>query len=109
MIVFEPMPGKIVCETLADQMQTDAGLILLRDPNTSKIAKVIAIYEPFNYHTDRPDDITEPYVAVGDYVIFGRHSGTEITVTLDGVRKQAIVLKEQEILTKVRMVDGENE
>lgn len=109
MIVFEPMPGKIVVEKLDDQMETAGGLILLRDPNTSKIAKVIAIYEPFQLHLDKPDtELTEAYVNVGDLVVFGKHNGVEITVTLDGVRKQAIVLKETEILTKVRL-DAQDE
>jgi len=102
-IVFEPMPGKIVCELLSSELETGAGLILLRDPNSSRIAKVIAVYEPFNYHTDRPDDLTEPFVGVGDLVIFGKNNGTEITVTLDGVRKSALVLTEKEIMTKVRV------
>jgi len=101
MIIFDPLPGKVVCELLANQLETGAGIILLRDPGTSRIAKVIAAYEPFRYPEE--EEVTEPAVKKGDYVIFGKHSGTEITVSFDGHRKQAIVLKETEILTKVRV------
>lgn len=101
MIVFEPLPGKVVCETLDNQMKTGGGIILLRDPNNSRIARVIAAYVPFRYPEE--EDFTEPFVKVGDYVIFGKHSGTEITVSIDGERRQAIVLKENEILTKIRV------
>jgi co-chaperonin GroES (HSP10) len=96
-VIFDPMPGKIVAKVRTTEQQS--GIILLSDPRFSRIAEVVAVYEPFNLHIDRPDEMTEAYVKVGDLVIFGQHSGTEVSVGRDKV----IVLKESEILTKIRM------
>lgn len=97
-VVWEPMPGKIVVEVDKNEI-TRGGLILLRDPTNSRIGRVKAIYEPFNLHLDKPDEMTEAYVKVGDIVVFGRHSGVEVTVE----RTTVIILKEAELLTKVRV------
>jgi co-chaperonin GroES (HSP10) len=99
-VIFEPMPGKIVAKVRTTEQQS--GLILLSDPAHSRIAEVVAVYEPFSLHLDKPDEMTEAYVSVGDLVIFGRHNGTEVSVGRDKV----IVLKESEILTKIRMEEA---
>jgi co-chaperonin GroES (HSP10) len=98
-VFYRPMPGKIVAKLRVQEQRS--GLILLSDPANSRIAEVIAVYEPFNLHLDRPDEMTEAYVQVGDLVIFGRHSGVEVSVGKDRV----VVLKESEILTKIEIVD----
>jgi co-chaperonin GroES (HSP10) len=99
-VVYEPMPGKIVAKLRVEEQRS--GLILLSDPANSRVAEVVAVYEPFQYHLDNPDaPMTEAYVKVGDLVIFGRHNGVEITVGRD----RLMVLKETEILTKIRVIN----
>jgi co-chaperonin GroES (HSP10) len=99
LVLYKPMPGKIVVKVRTEE--TRSGLILLSDPANSRIAEVVAIYEPFNLHLDQPDQMTEAYVQVGDLVIFGRHNGIEISVG----RERVVVLKEAEILTKIEVID----
>jgi co-chaperonin GroES (HSP10) len=98
-VLYKPMPGKIVAKLRVEEQRS--GLILLSDPANSRIAEVIAVYEPFNLHLDQPDQMTEAYVQVGDLVIFGRHNGVEVSVGRDRV----VVLKESEILTKIEVID----
>lgn len=92
-IKFRPMPGKIVVK-IKTADKSPAGIILLSETEYSRIGEVVAIYEPFNYHVDRPEDMTEPYVKVGDLVLFGRNNGVMVNVE----RERVIVLKESEIL-----------
>lgn len=109
-LVLEPMPGKIAVRVDKNEMETDAGLILLRDPHNSRIGEVVAIYEPFQLHLDKPDeDLTEAYVKVGDMVVFGKHNGVEVQLNVGGIRSSCIILKESEILTKVKVVDATND
>ena len=101
---FQPMPGKILVEVDRSGWQQRSRLILLSNPAANKIGQVTHIYEPFNLHLESEDRLTEAYVQVGDWVIFGKHSGTEITV--EGVVR--VVLKESEILTKVLFTEEED-
>ena len=97
-VIWEPMPGNIVVEVIGDTERVGSLGIIFAPANREvprTTGKVIAIYEPF-----LNDDNTEsaPYVAVGDIVIFGRFTGTEISYD----RKKVVVLKEADILTKVK-------
>lgn len=101
-IAFRPMPGKIAVRVDKDTLLTESGLFLLRDPNSSRVGEVIAIYDPFKLDVDDLE-MTEPYVNVGDIVVFGKHNGVEVMVQIDGKRASCIILKETEILTKVEL------
>ena len=98
-VVWKPMPGKIVVKVLGDTERSASGLLFL--PATREIPRttgeVIAIYEPFTFGTGEDAEYSTPFVKVGDVVIFGRFTGTEITFRDEKV----IVLKEQDILTIV--------
>lgn len=102
-IIWEPLPGKIVVRTASGERHTDAGLILLSDPATSRIGEVIAVYEPF--HDDEDDDyIVEPQVKKGDIVVFGRNNGVSVQIERD----RCTILREAEILTKIRFEEVES-
>jgi co-chaperonin GroES (HSP10) len=93
------MPGKIVAKVIGERGVYGSGIILkpatVRNPRTT--AEVIAVYEPFLVNNEE----TEAYVQVGDKIIFGMHSGIEIEYGTEKV----IILREQEILTKVETDD----
>jgi co-chaperonin GroES (HSP10) len=97
--VFKPMPGKIVAKVVGERDTYGKGLIL-KSPtrvNPRTTAEVVAVYEPFLLDNANPDSETSSYVQVGDIVVFGLHSGIEIEYGDEKV----IILREQEILTKV--------
>ena len=98
-VVWKPMPGKIVVKVLGETDRSASGLLFLppnRDvPRTT--GEVIAIYEPFTLDSGEDAEYSTPFVKVGDVVIFGRFTGTEITFRDEKV----IVLKEADILTIV--------
>lgn len=103
-IAFRPMPGKIAVRVDKDTLLTSGGLFLLRDPNNSRVGEVVAIYDPFKLDVD-DEEMTEPYVSVGDIVVFGKHNGVEVMVQIGGNRASCIILKETEILTKVELIE----
>lgn len=98
---FKPMPGKIVVEVIGDKEKLGSGILFapptLHNPRTT--GRVIAVYEPFTFGSDSQE--SEPFVQVGDIVLFGKFSGTEIELD----RKKWIVLKEADILTKLEFPD----
>jgi co-chaperonin GroES (HSP10) len=96
-IRFEPAPGKIVAKVVGESEFLDKGRLIIApstraNPRTTAI--IIAIYEPFM----SGEHETKPFFDVGDKVIFGMHSGIEIEY---GRNEKVIILREQEILTKV--------
>lgn len=100
-IIFEPAPGKLVVQPLNGEQITESGLILPGGERAT-LGEVIFTYEPFIDPTDNVE--TTAFYKVGDRVIFGKHGGVEIQYG----RKKAIVLKENEILTKVREEEDES-
>lgn len=100
--VFQPMPGKIVARVVGERDHYGKGLILksptVRNPRTTAV--VVAVYEPFLVNETE----TEAYVNVGDTIIFGLHSGIEIEYGDEKV----IILREQEILTKIKLSSPED-
>lgn len=100
-VIFEPMPGKIAVRTSNMEEYERNGIILLSNPMNETLGEVIAIYEPFNLNPD-DSEMTEAYVKVGDLVVFGRHSGAKVTVE----RQSCVILREAEILTKVRIEEA---
>jgi co-chaperonin GroES (HSP10) len=105
-VKWEPMPGKIICRVVGDTETFGGGKIFKpvthRQPRTT--AEVIAVYEPFLLDNANEKSETSAYVEVGDIVLFGMHSGIEIEY---GDQK-VIILREQEILTKVKLVNPDD-
>lgn len=93
---FKPLQDRILVKRLASEEKTASGIII---PDNAKErpmeAKVVAVGAGKVL-----DDGTRrsPEVAVGDTVIFGKYSGTE--VKLDG--EEHLILKEDDILAVLK-------
>jgi len=93
---IQPLADRIMVEVLEAKDITKGGIVL---PDTAKEkpqeAKVIAVGK--GKVSDEGKTIT-PEVKVGDKVLFGKYSGTEITV--DGT--EYLILKEEDILAIIK-------
>ncbi len=93
-IKIDPLADRVVVRSLEETEQTRGGLFI---PDTAKEkpqqGEIIAV-GPGRFEKDKrvPMD-----VKVGDRVLYGKYSGTE--VTLDG--EQVLILKESDILAVV--------
>jgi co-chaperonin GroES (HSP10) len=90
---LEPMPGKIIVRL--DQSDQQIGGIWIVRSQRQAIGQIVAIYDEF----DDPDTDSHvaPFLQLNDWVIFGQHSGVEVTFSRD----KFIVLRESEILCRV--------
>ena len=93
---IQPLADRIVVKVLAAEDVTKGGIVL---PDTAKEkpqeAEVIAVGK--GKVSDEGKVIT-PEVKPGDKILFGKYSGSEITV--DG--KEYLILKEEDILAIVK-------
>lgn len=92
-INLEPMAGKVIVKP--DNSDKQVGGIWLVTNARQSMGQIVAVYEGF----EDPDTLAEvdPFLRMDDWVIFGQHSGVEVTVN----REKYIVLREQEILCRV--------
>ena len=93
---IQPLADRIVVKVLEAKEVTRGGIVL---PDTAKEkpqeAEVVAVGKG---KTADDGKAIAPEVKVGDKVLFGKYSGTEITV--DG--KELLILKEEDILAIVK-------
>lgn len=93
---IQPLADRILVKVLEAKEVTRGGIVL---PDTAKEkpqeAEVIAIGKG---KTSDEGKVIAPEVKVGDKVLFGKYSGSEITV--DG--KEYLILKEEDILAIVK-------
>lgn len=93
---IEPLGDRILVQVLEAKERTKGGIVL---PDTAKEkpqeAKVIAVGK--GRTSDEGKKIT-PDVKTGDTILFGKYSGTEITVE----DKEYLILKEEDILAIVK-------
>jgi len=93
---IQPLADRIMVEVMEAKDVTKGGIVL---PDTAKEkpqeAKVIAVGKGKVSDEGKP---IPPEVKVGDNVLFGKYSGTEITV--DG--NEYLILKEEDILGIVK-------
>jgi chaperonin GroES len=96
-MVIRPLDDRVVIEPLEAEEKTAGGIVL---PDTAKEkpqqGKVIAV-GPGKLLDDGTR--AKPVVAKGDRVLYGKYSGTE--VTLD--KKDYVIMKESDILAKVEV------
>ena len=89
---IQPLADRIMVKVLEAKEVTKGGIVL---PDTAKEkpqeAEVVAIGKG---KVSDEGKVIPPEVKVGDKVLFGKYSGTEITV--DG--KEYLILKEEDIL-----------
>ena len=92
---IRPLYDRIVVKRIEEQEQVQGGIII---PDTAKEkpqeGKVLAV-GPGKLLDD--GSRSKPDVAVGDIILFGKYSGTELTV--EG--QEVIILKESDILAKI--------
>jgi len=92
---IKPLGDRIIVEVLEAKEKTKGGIVL---PDTAKEkpqeAKIVAVGKG---RTSDEGKIIMPEVKAGDVVLFGKYSGTEITVD----EKEYLILKEEDILAIV--------
>lgn len=93
---IQPLADRIVVKVLAAEEITKGGIVL---PSTAQEkpqeAEVIAVGKG---KISNEGKVIAPEVKVGDKVLFGKYSGTEIK--MDG--KEYLILKEEDILAIVK-------
>ncbi|WP_417262576.1 co-chaperone GroES [Celeribacter sp.] len=91
-MAFKPLHDRVVVERVESEEKTKGGLII---PDSAKEkpaeGKVVAVGEGARKDSG---ELIAPSVKEGDIVLFGKWSGTEITV--DG--KELLIMKESDIL-----------
>ncbi len=95
------MPGKVIIK-VAENNITEDGLYLVNSARQT-MGKIISVYDDF-IDPDTDAEVT-PFLSVGDTVIFGQHSGVEVTIN----REKYIILVEREILCKITFEEKEDE
>ncbi|MCM8766645.1 MAG: co-chaperone GroES [Candidatus Omnitrophica bacterium] len=92
---IRPLADRVVVEPLEAEEKTKGGIIL---PDTAKEkpqeGKVVAVGKG---KTNEKGELIPLEVKVGDKVLYGKYSGTEVTVD----EKQYIILREDDILAVV--------
>jgi len=93
---IQPLADRIVVKVLEAKEVTKGGIVL---PDTAKEkpqeAEVIAVGKG---KVSAEGKVIAPEVKAGDTILFGKYSGTEIT--MDG--KEYLILKEEDILAIVK-------
>ena len=91
-MAFKPLHDRVLVKRVQGEEKTKGGLII---PDTAKEkpaeGEVVAVGEGARKDSG---ELIAPAVAVGDRVLFGKWSGTE--VTLDGV--EMLIMKESDIM-----------
>ena len=96
-MAIQPLADRIVVKALEAEEKTKGGIVL---PETAKEkpqeGKIIAIGKG---KVMESGEVRAPEVKVGDRVLYGKYSGTEIT-TKDG--EELLIMKEEDILAIVK-------
>lgn len=93
---IRPLGDRVVVEPLEAEEKTKGGIIL---PDTAKEkpqeGKVVAVGK--GKINEKTGEVIPLEVKVGDKVLYGKYSGTEVTID----EKQYIILREDDILAVV--------
>lgn len=96
-MAIQPLADRIVVKALEAQEVTKGGIVL---PDTAKEkpqeGKVVAVGKGKILDSG---EVRKPEVKVGDRVLYGKYSGTEIT-TKDG--EELLIMKEEDIFAIVK-------
>ncbi len=96
-MAIQPLGDRIVVKALEAQEVTKGGIVL---PDTAKEkpqeGKIVAVGKGKILESGQ---VQAPEVKVGDRVLYGKYSGTEIT-TKDG--EELLIMKEEDILAIVK-------
>jgi chaperonin GroES len=92
---IRPLGDRVVVKPLEAEEKTKGGIIL---PDTAKEkpqeGKVVAVGKG---KTDEDGKLIKMEVKVGDTVLYGKYSGTEITID----KEQYVILREEDVLAIV--------
>ena len=93
---IQPLGDRILVEVLEAKEKTKGRIVL---PDTAKEnpqeAKVVAVGKG---RVSDEGKVIAPQVKVGDKILFGKYSGTEITID----EKEYLILKEEDILAVIK-------
>ncbi|HLD88047.1 MAG: co-chaperone GroES [Candidatus Omnitrophota bacterium] len=96
-MAIQPLADRIVVKALEAQEVTKGGIVL---PDTAKEkpqeGKIVAVGKGKILDSG---EVRKPEVKVGDRVLYGKYSGTEIT-TKDG--EELLIMKEEDIFAIVK-------
>ena len=96
-MAIQPLGDRVVVKALEAQEVTKGGIVL---PDTAKEkpqeGKIVAVGKGKILESGQ---VQTPEVKVGDRVLYGKYSGTEIT-TKDG--EELLIMKEEDILAIVK-------
>lgn len=86
-----PTTGRVAVRVLEAKDRTDSGIYIVSNvPEPATHGEVVALWEPYE-----EEGVTYfSALSLGDWVLFGRYTGTKITVDRDTV----IILHEKDIL-----------
>lgn len=95
---IQPLADRIIVKSLEAEEKTKGGIVL---PDTAKEkpqeGKIVAVGKGKVLDNGQ---VQAPEVKVGDRVLYGKYSGTEIT-TSDG--EELLIMKEEDILAIVKI------
>lgn len=90
-----PTPGRIAVRPPPAEQVTEAGIYLLDSGKEKPIlGEVVAVCGEYEYDGEQ----YEPLFSVGEWVLFGRYSGTEFQIGRD----KLIILRENDVLGRIR-------
>ena len=96
-MTIKPLADRVLIKPLEDQEKTPGGIIL---PDTAKekpmSGEIIAVGE--GKVNDKGERV-KPEVKVGDVVLYGKYSGTEVPAKIDG--NEYLIMRESDILAIV--------
>ena len=95
---IKPLADRVLIKPLDDQDTTPGGIIL---PDTAKekpvSGKIVAVGE--GKVNDNGEHV-KPEVKVGDIVLYGKYSGTEVPAKIDGT--EYLIMRESDILAVIK-------
>ena len=99
-MAFKPLHDRVLVRRVQGEEKTKGGLII-PDNAKEKPAEGVVVSVGPGARKDSGELIT-PTVAAGDHILFGKWSGTEVTI--DG--EELIIMKESDILGVVETKTG---
>ncbi len=94
-VTIKPLDDRIVVTRLDPETKTTGGILLPENAKEKPTQGKVLAVGPGKLLDDGTR--AKPDVAVGDTILFGKYSGTELTV--DGA--EVVILRENDILAKI--------
>lgn len=95
----KPALGRIVVEPVETEERAAFGIILPYGKEVStNCGRVVEVCEPYASASDDTDGGSGPLFKLGDIVVFGKYTGSDITVGRRGATRKLIVMNESAVL-----------